>query len=435
MSIGMSHPLKRVSLGGGVHFNSISDPKFKLNRLAVYCILPLREETASENAVLPFLLRKGSKNIPDFTALNATLNDLYGATLGGDVGKFNGYQMINLSIASVDNRFALDGEDITARCAALLSDLLLDPNLDADGAFPATDVELERQYLIDSIEAEINDKRSYAVTRCVEVMCEGEPVAVNRYGDVERAAAITPSSAGKAWRRMIETAVVEIFFTGSGSPDSALETFRSRFAGLRRNPVDFAILPMKEVAESMRELEERMELTQAKLVMGLRVKGLDSMEKKSAARIFSALYGGTTFSKLFLGVREKLSLCYYCGAQMDVVNRMMLINSGIEAANRDKAEAEILHQLELVQQGDFTDEELQNTKLVVEGSLNTVGDSLSGLESWYLSQTLRGQELTPAEDIESLRAVTREQVIEAAKSVSLDTVYFLTGNDDEKEEA
>jgi predicted Zn-dependent peptidase len=163
--------------------------------------------------------------------------------------------------------------------------------------------------------------------------------------------------------------------------------------------------------------------------MGFRTGGDLPMEQQNATRVMAALYGGTPFSKLFANVREKLSLCYYCAARYDRAYKAMLVDSGVEAANFQKAYDEILRQLQALSQGDFTDEELQNTKLLLKTSLRAVTDSLGAIESWYMTQILEGTEVSPQKEIEQVQAVTREDIIQAAGRVTLDTVYFLKGEE------
>jgi len=429
----LSSSFERLPVGDGIHFSRITDPKFKHNRLSVNFILPLDKAGASDNAVVPFVLRMGCKALPDFSSLNARLQELYGATLEAGVSKFGGYQVMEVSIRFLDNRYALEGEDLSRECAALLAGIALEPKLDKAGLLDEKDVALQRVYIQDTIEAEINDKRPYAISQCIQEMCAGEPVAVKTYGYPDTAAAITPASATDAYRKMLRTAPVEIIFTGSGNPESAREILAAAFKGIERQPMAYSPIKLRPTAERVREKTETMELNQGKLVMGMRCGELTTQRELNAARMFSAMYGGTAFSKLFLNVREKLSLCYYCASRFDSTTRLLMVDSGIEAANKQKAQDEIMAQLKAVTQGDFTDEELANTKLVLSNSILATTDSSGAMEGWYMAQILRGQSLSPQQDIENINTVTREEVIEAASKVTLDTIYFLTGEEDGSE--
>lgn len=424
----MNNSFTREELAPGVGFSSVRDTKFKHNTITINLIVPLSKETAAGYALLPSLLRKGSRTCPDFTKLEQTLCDLYGAALSGDVTKYGEYQILSASITSIDDRYTLAGEEISGRCADLLGDMVLDPNIVND-AFPEEDFRLEQQYLIDTIEAEINEKRGYALRKCRDAMCEGTRLAVPKYGTVADARALTPALAAAHYRRLIDTARVEILFTGCGDPQSAREKFRERFAALERHPAGFEPRPIVERAGEVRSLEERMEIAQSKLVLGMRPGDVSSRDKQDAMRMMTALYGGTPFARLFVNVREKLSLCYYCAARFDQATGILLVDIGVEKENREKAQKAILRELDAIAKGEFTDEELASTKLAYANSLKSVGDSLAATESWYLTQILRGRGESPEQELAAMDKVGRAQVEQAAAGVTLDTVYFLTSKE------
>ena len=421
----MSHRLDRVQLAEGVYFSSVTDPKFKHNRISVNFITPLTEDTAANNAVVPFLLRRGCRSCPDYTALERRLCQLYGAALDADVLHFGQYQMLSVSAQCIDDRFALEGESITRSCASLLADIAFDPCI-SGGAFDEAATARERQFLLDSIAAEINEKRSYALMRCKQEMCAGEPAALRKYGSAESAAAITPQSAAAAYRNLADNANIEIMFVGAGDPRAALDIFNELFGGLRRSSFGYELCRRRPAPPQVREHVEEMELAQSKLVLGLRVEDESaSYAAMRPIRVMTALYGGTPFSRLFNNVREKLSLCYYCSARYDGATGLMLVDCGIEGENKQKAQDEILAQLKVMQEGGFSDEELQSTRLALRGAMNTSTDSLGGIESWYLIQILMNSNVSPQQNANAISDITREQVIEAARRVKLDTVYFL----------
>ena len=424
---------RRDKVGQGVHFSRITDQKFKHNRLTASFVLPLDNARASDNAVVPHILRMGSQAFPDFSSLNARLAELYGASLDAGVMKFGGYQVLEVSIRFLDNRFALAGEDITGECARLLLGVITQPKT-TGGVFDEKDTALQRQYIQDTIEAEINDKRPYAISQCIQEMCAGEAVAVKTFGYPQTAAAITPRSASDSYRDMLHNAPVEIFFTGSGDAGAAMEIMAAGFEGIKRGQIaEYQAVNLRPSAERLREKTETMGLNQSKLVMGMRTGNPSGIREVNAMRLFSALYGGTPFSKLFANVREKLSLCYYCSSRFDSTTKLLMVDSGVAAENKQKTTDEVMAQLEAVCRGEFTDQDFANTKLLLENSIRTTTDSAVSMEGWYMSQTLRGQNISPLEDIKNLEQITPEEVMQAAKKVTLDTVYFLTGEESKDE--
>ena len=420
--------LKRKQIGEGAFMNSVIEPKFKSDRISLCLVTPLEKEKATVNALVPFVLRKGCKSCPDFTKLNKKLAEMYGAILDADVAKHGDSQIIEVSIQFTDDRFEIGGESMTETAAKLLSDIVFEPNFDENGYFPEIDLELEREFLIDTIESDLNDKRVYAIGKALGLVFENEPFGVKRYGYVDDAKAITSESLAKAWRELVETSRIEVFFAGPGDPEIAGKVFEERISSLERKPVHSKPFEIIDYSP-LKEAEESMDIVQGKLVMVFRMGAPKTEKEKNAARVLSALYGGTAFSKLFMNVREKMSLCYYADSHFERGSGIMIVDCGIEFENREKAQAEIINQLELVAKGDFTDDELSDTKGAILNSLGSVGDTLYSVEGWYMSGIVEENITTPEEDKKAIDEVTGEEVMKAAEKAKLAAVFFLKGGE------
>lgn len=425
----MTTNLIRTAISRGVNLSVLSDPKFKHNRISVNLIVPLDAQTVSRYAILPFLLRKGSKSCNDFTQLNRRLDAMYGASLAADVGKSGGNQIITLGVKTLDDRFTLEGEDLVRQAAVLLRELLTEPLIE-DGAFDRKEFFLERQNMIDTIESLINDKRSYALAQCRMLMGRGDPAALFKYGTVAQAQELTPAIAAQSYQRLLDTAAIEIMFVGSGDPSAASEVMKKAFAGMTRNPQPFTDANICTAGEETLKKTEYLDVAQSKMVLGFRCSERGDAAQQAAMRLMTALYGGTPSSKLFLNVREKLSLCYYCAARYDRSAAILLVDCGVEKQNIESAKKEILVQLDEIRNGNFEDETLENTRLQMKNSLRAVSDYPGTLEEWYLSRILSDEIASPEEEMRAVDAVTRAQVIEAAKQVRLDAVYLLTSKED-----
>ena len=426
----MSAALSRSEIGNGIHFTVLRDPRFKTNRLSFNFILPLSKETASANAILPFLFRKGYRGCADYTELNQKLNRLYDANLYTDVLKSGDFQILNLSISSIDDAFTLEKEAISQKAADILCRLLHQPAF-LESNFDLLQFELEKRSLIDAIEADINEKTSYAVQRMIANMCVEEAYGLHKYGDVDSVKKLTVRDVAAAYDNVLKTAQIEIYFIGCGCADRVSEQIKKSFSALKRDPIRSIDSTKIYRAASVKTIEERFNVNQAKLVMGFRVNA-QTPEEIDQVRLMSMLYGGATRSKLFINVREKLSLCYYCSSRFDRTKGILYVNSGVEFANVKRAEDEILRQLEEIRGGNFTDEELSETKMMIADSFRTVNDSPASMETWYLGQLFSHSEASPEEEAARLNQVTREQIQKAAAGVTLDTIYVLKGEEDKK---
>lgn len=419
--------IEQRAICDGVNFRSIRDTKFKTMRISAHLIVPMSRQTAAENALLPFLLSRASREYPDFTKLGQRLAELYGASLNADVQKLGDLQVLSLSASGIADRYALEGEAISGELAKLLCSILFDPPL-VDGLFPEDGFEQEKRQTMELIDSEYSDKRTYARQRCEAIMCADEPYGVNRYGGKEDIARVERPTLTAAWKRLLDTAKIELMVLGDCDPAPVYEGFRAAFETLGSRKTADCTTKVVRSAEKVNTVTEKMDVAQGKLVMGFRTGTATPDEEVPATRLMAALFGGTPNSKLFLNVREKLSLCYYCSASYNSMKGIMLVQSGVEVKNMERAKEEILRQLDEVKQGNFDESEVEAAKMSLCNSYRTLSDSLGGLENWYLSQTFASHSQQPEEAAAQINAVTRQEIIDAANRVTLDTVYCLVGN-------
>ncbi len=406
----------------GVSFLHIPDDRFTTARITVSLYVPLTEKTAGLYAVLPYLLRRGTRSFPTMTAFNRELDRLYATGISAFVSSAGETQIVNITAGFLNDAYPLGGEPIAAQCAKLLLDVLFDPPFE-NGAFRDADVQQEIRCTLESIAAEINDKRTYAVGQCKRLLCQGEPYAVSKYGTKEQVEALTPEALLNGWKTLLSTAPVRVIYQGNGDAEAVKDAI-----ALRLGAREAAVLPPVVTADAKPQVvreNEQMDVNQCQLVLGLRTAVMGDHELIDAMRLANAIYGGTPHSFLFRHVREEHSLCYYCVSRYDRSKGVMLIESGVEEASLEKAEREILHQLDRLKNGEFNEEEFENAKLSVIDSLGSVEDSASSTAQWYFTQGC-DRARAPYEVADAIRAVTREQVVAAANLLKLDCVYTLT---------
>lgn len=408
----------------GVQSLTLTDTRFKTAQITVGLFLPLSRDTVEEYAILPRLMARACASYPDFTALNRRLNELYGASVAGQVMRIGEAQGLLLTAECTDDRYALDGERITAACAELLCDMLFSPAFE-NGCFRVEDVETERRCLAEEVRAQINDKRWYARRRAEQVLCEGEAYSIGACGQADVIEALTPERVTAAWRKMLKHATVRLILQGPEPMPQVEEAFRAGFSAVvGRDPLP-CITDTKAHRPAVRRETERMEINQSKLVMGFRTDTAEPDADVGAMRLMNAVLGGTPSSLLFRNVREKLSLCYYCSSAYDRMKGILLVQSGVDEANAVRTEEEVLRQVEALAQGNFTDEDVESARRLVLQSFEAVGDSQSALAAWYVSQTLLDNQRTPDEVRAELAAIDREAIIRAAKKLRLECVYLL----------
>lgn len=420
----MAIKYNREKIGEGIYYNSIINERQKTNTIIIHLVTELDAETASENAIVPYILANSSAAYPTITALNKKLSELYGAVLKGAVSKTGDSQTLSLMAGCINNRYTFDGEKITEELVQLMADALINPNVENNG-FSRKDFELKKQELIDDIDAEINEKRSYAFKRANLNIFENEPASLSVKGDKKHAEALTAEKCYDRYKELLKTAQVEIIFVGAEQSESCKKILTMAFNGIERKFAGNNISVKSKLKNEVRRVVEKHDVAQSKMVMAFKT----DYDNPVAMKLMNAIFGATPISKLFDNVREKLSLCYYCSSGINDKKGVVYVDSGVEHDNTEKAEAEIINQLNAMCSGDFTDEEIENARKAVINAWKGVNDGARSIADWYFNQAYHGTSDSPEDRIEKIMKISRDEIIAAAKSLKLDTVYILSGKE------
>lgn len=399
---------------------------FKTSRLTLNLVTGLDRASASANALLPAVLRRGTVRCPDMESLSAVLDTLYGANIDYTVRKKGERQCVGFAAGFIDDGFTPHGEKLLEPVAQQLGELLLEP-VTRDGCFLSEYVDSEKANLIDAIRALKNDKRDWADIRLMQEMCAGEPYSVLRLGDEETAGAITADALYRHGQELMASSRVELIYCGGAEERRVEDAVLSALARLPRGS-QTPLPPVRRAAapETPRCIIETMDVTQGKLAMGYRC----TSDDYPAMVLANLIFGGTSNSKLFLNVREKHSLCYYASSSYARSKGILTVSSGVEVTDFERVEEEIERQLHAVQQGDWEDWEQEGALQAIRTSLLSLTDSQGALENFYLGQIASGATETPEELASSLQQVTKERIVAAARTVTPDTVYFLRGKEE-----
>ncbi len=416
-----------ICVAPGVQIVSAPANRFKTNEISIGFCTPLSAETASRNALCANLLARTTKKYPTLSEFNKKLAMLYGASVTCSVTKLGENQLLTLNASSLDDRFSFENDKISVDAFNLLMSMVFDANIDENGFFYPQDVDREKRLLAEKIESEENEKRIYSLRRLEQIMFDGEPYAVNRYGSVDAVKSVTADDLKSALEYFKTNAKIQITVVGNADVNAIADSAKQYFSIINRD----YIAPQKAVfvptADRVNTAEERIDVKQGKLVLGFRVNRQSDFKPVPEMLAFSDVFGGGPYSKLFLNVREKLSLCYYCSAKYDRRKSNLIIQCGCEEENMDKAVEEILNQLSDIKNGNF-DDTFTSSKIALADALNGVYDDSLTLSSWYLTQIADDEIISPSDSASNIAAVTKQQVQDCAGLLTLDTVYKLVGN-------
>ncbi len=414
-----------TKIANGAKLLCVNSNKFKTNCIKVDFYLPIGEHLAAQN-VLTSLMGHTSARYNTFTSFNAKVESLYGADFETGIATIGEKVRIRFSVEIPDDRFSLDGKSIAEETVDFLVDIISNPHCE-NGEFDKNATEREVRFTLQNIEAEKNDKRSYAVSRLRQLMCQGEPYGIDREKLEEDVKNLNGKKLYNAYVDMLKSSTIVITACGGLSEEMLKAKFTEFVNSINeRNPQKIETVFIKK-AEKIRYFKDEMDVNQAKLVIGLRSGMENENDDYFAFRVMTDIFGGGPYSRLFLNVREKMSLCYYCGARLLREKGIIFIQSGIEEENYEKALKEIFNQIDVMKNGEFTDEDFDSSIKALADAFKGVEDSPVAVCTFYSSQVFDDEIVSGKEYAEKICAVTRKQVTECAKRVSIDSVYLLAG--------
>jgi predicted Zn-dependent peptidase len=399
-------------------------PKFKTISLALYVHRPLGEE-ATRLALLPQVLRRGFQGCVNMRKIVVFLEDLYGASMGADVAKIGERHLLSFRFETVNDRFAPKRIRALEKSIDFLWRLLARPVVRKGGLDPAY-VAQEKENLKRLIEGMINDRMSYAYERCIQEMCRGEPYERYEYGRLEEVDPITPKELLKLHERVLAESPVDLFVVGDVSPkrvaDLAGRIFRFRGRRVKSPPAAVA----GAAPDGLRTRVEKLDVEQGKVVLGCRTGHRWGGPETFPLVVYNGILGAFPHSKLFANVREKEGLAYATHSSLDHSKGLLFVTAGVDPSKYEKCVEVVRRQMDDVAAGAITDDEWDKTRRTIVDRIRSREDNPGGKIGAFLEMQINGRPMTPAEIIEGVERVTRDDVVRAAKLVRPDTLFFLT---------
>mgnify|MGYP000283774920 FL=1 len=415
-----------IDIKNGIKLHTIKTEKFKTNLIAVMLTTKLDRKNITKNALIPAVLRRGTKFMQTQEEINKKMEDMYGASFDCGLDKTGDNQILKFYMETVNNEFLpQDAENMIKNSIEKIFEIIFNPYLE-NGVFKKEYVEQEKENIKQIIDGKIDSKARYALDRCIEEMYKNEPFGLYKFGYVEDLKDINEKNLYEYYLELIKTCKIDIYI--SGIVDENIHNIikqNENIEKLQERKPDFKEFELvKKENEEAKEIQESMEVTQGKLIIGLDVNILDK-DARYKIMIYNSLLGGSANSKLFQNVREKASLAYTASSSYYRFKNNIFINCGIDIPNYQKALEIIKKQIEDMKNGDFTDEEIENAKNGIIASIKTIDDEQDTEITYYFGQELSGTKTSLEEYIENIQKVNKADVLEVAKQISINTIYFL----------
>ena len=412
----------RKEIKKGINLYMIKDDKFKSFRACLLIHRPMCKEEVTLNTLLGATLRMQSENYPTFSRISEELENLYGAEIISNASKYGERQIIKIGIQSVSDN-ALGKKGNFEKSMELLYDVALKSG--NGKSFSEDIVSVEKKNIKDAILAQKNDKRSYSVLRLQEEMCKDEPYGINPMGYADELDKISTDDLYAHYGKILAESKIDVIFSGNFEEADAEKAAEKLTESLSPREGIVVKEEIRKASGEVKSVTDKMDVTQGKLCMGWRTGENVSKENYPATIVYNSIFGGSAVSKLFNNVREKLSLCYYVGSSIDRLKEIMIVRSGVEFENFGKAYDEIMLQQKAMVDGDFSDDEIMFAKKQLTGAYESNLDSIGAMAEYYTMQILLGTDTSIEEMVNKIEKVTREEIIEAAKGMVLDTIYYI----------
>ena len=409
----------------GIKLHEIKTEKFKTNLIAVFLSMPIRREDITKNSLLSAVIRRGSKNMPTLAQISQEMEEMYGASFDCGLDKTGDNHILKFYIETINDKFLpQNNENILKKSIDKLLEIVFNPLVEND-EFKEEYVKQEKENIKRIIEGKADNKARYAFDRCIEEMYKDRPYGLYKYGYVEDLNSITAQSLYEYYKKMISECKIDIFVSGDIDDATQIIEQNENIQKLKQREPNYKInqIESKEKVKE-KEIKEEMDVVQGKIVIGLDLH-LDNEEQKYSAMMYNAILGGTANSKMFQEVREKASLAYSASSSYIRYKSNIFIKCGIEIKNYDKAMEIIRKQLEDMKNGVFTDEDIENAKKGIISGINSIDDEQDTEITYFFGQELTNSKTSLDQYIGNIEKVTKQDIIDIANSISVNTVYFL----------
>ena len=423
---------KRQEIKQGITVHNINTDKFKTNIVAIFLTTPMSREYVTFNSMISSILRRGTKNMPTQEEISKELEEMYGANFNNGIDKLGDNHTLKFYMESINDEYLPQGnENLLKQSIQKLSEIVFNPILE-NNVFKQEYLDQEKQAMTQRINAKIDNKALYASHRCVECMYKDDPAALYKYGYVEDIEKINSENLYNHYKELIDNCKIDIFISGKNEIEKSIKMLSEdeNIKKLKPRKPDYIINDIMVKEEPKEQtVEEIQNVNQGKIVIGCDIvfnnDDLKDENLRYEALLYNNLLGGSANSKLFQNVREKASLAYTASSNYVRFKSNIYIKAGIEIQNYEKAIKIIKEQLESMRNGKFTEEEIENEKKAIISGIDLIDDEQDASIVYFYGQEISNNPVELEDYKQRIKNVTKDQILNIAKKIKINTIYFL----------
>ena len=412
----------------GYHLYLIPTDKFKNITISLKLQNNLDKETVSKRTLLSFMLTGGTKEYPSTQQLSQHLENLYGMKFGTSVSTKGKSHIINVNSVCINEEYLPYQEDLLSQQIQLLNDIFNHPHV-VNGAFHEKIFKMKKKELKDRIISNQDDKFNYSLEKLFEYFGRGQSLGISTFGYLNDIDQITNEELYDYFLNCLKNDKKYIYVVGK--IDESIVSLFDQYLSFSENEQQFeTVYNLKNNRTYINEIIEKQDVTQAKLNIGYEIDANFVSDNHFSFALFNTIFGAVSQSKLFKVVREKESLCYYISSSYDAFNGVLVITAGIESKDYEKVKLLIQEQLENMQQGKFSQKDIEVAKLALKNAFMKTKDEPISQISLLFNRNITNKEETDEQYLEKMMAVTKEDIIKVCQNIKLDTIFLLKGRDE-----
>lgn len=410
---------------GSYNLHMIHTDKFKTITIEIIFQNKIEKKKITITNFLASMLSYSTKKFPTKNSLMLQMQDLYSVKLFPSCYRIGKCYNVDFNMCFLNEKYTEIG--MYEKSLELLKNIIFDPNVNFD-SFDETSFNIVKNDEKSQIERIKEDPRKYSIIRMLQSLNEKEVFSYSEYGYINDLEKITPNNLYQFYKEFINNSVIDIFIVGNidfkETENLIKDKFKFRiFKKYKINPVLNNIIARKK-AQIIFEKEKTL---QSKLSIGCVINNMTKFEREYVLNIYNLILGATADSKFFKNIREKYSICYYISSIGNKLDNLLIITSGINKENFDKTFSLIKKEMNDIQNGIFTDEEIENAKKYYLSLLEEALDNPNQIISSYYAMDLWEVDSLEKRKVE-INKVTREDVINFSKKIYIDTVFLLGGD-------
>ena len=407
------------TVNGNIPIVTINTDKFKTFTLRITFRNELDVETVTLRNILARMMIKRTKTYDTEAKLIQYLSEYYGAHLTYQTSKIGSSHLVHFTLEFVNERFIHEDLDILENMSKLLNELLNTPFSYDEKTVEY--LEKEKRLYKNRLKSMMDNSMQRAYVNLLDEMFGDSAEGALSYGKIEDIDDITIDDIKRVHESMMSNDEMMILLCGNIN-DNTHESLEKIYSRKEEIKLPFSTYKM-DINKVLNYKVDHDDVEQSKAILGFKIDKENTSEM--AVRILNTMFGGSASSYLFKHLREERSLAYQISSTVDIKNGLLFALAGVDHSRVKETEEHILIELEKFQNGDFTDEFLEETKNKILSDRKNSKDRSKALISIVYNEYL--MDTNEHQFIEKVNNITREDVIQAAKSVHIDTVYTLTG--------